>query len=148
MDAPFRTTSAPPTEQAQFYHKQFAWRNQTQMQMGGVAPQQQPPPQGMPGPIPGGAQLNPGPGGGAVASGMKGGPQQGQVPSPGSQQQVCTACRAMCVCVVRVFGVVVRFVVFVCVCVLGVAGLVCVLCRRAVYDVSGHFFRTPERGRT
>lgn len=87
-DVPFRTMSAPPSEQAQFHYGPVAWRKQTKVQMG-IAPHQSPQqPQGMAGPIPGGGQLNPGPGGVAVASGMQGGPQQGQVPPPGSQQQV------------------------------------------------------------
>ena len=80
VDAPFRTTSAPPSEQAQFHYQQLAWRNQTQMQMnnsnnvpgaGG----------GQPGPVPGVA----GPGMAPKAAGGGGGPQQGQQPQGGQQ---------------------------------------------------------------
>eukprot|EP00752_Nemacystus_decipiens_P007539 g6737.t2 len=82
VDAPYRTTSAPPSEQAQFHYQQVAWRNQTQMQMnsnnipgaGG----------GPPGPIPGVA--GPGMAPKAAGGGGGGGPQPGQQ-SQGTQQQ-------------------------------------------------------------
>lgn len=113
MDTPFRTTSAPPAEQAQFNYQQLAWRNQTQMQMnnnaaaaaaaaaGGGGPQQQQGMQGGPipgGPGPGGGQMGPvpgpgpGPGMAAKGAGGTGAPHQGQGQQqqqpPGAQQQV------------------------------------------------------------
>lgn len=88
VDAPFRTTSAPPSEQAQFHYQQLAWRNQTQMQMnnsnnvpGGGAGG------GQPGPVPAG-----GPSMAPKAAGGGGAPQhgqpQGQQGPQGGQQQV------------------------------------------------------------
>lgn len=88
VDAPFRTTSAPPSEQAQFHYHQIAWRNQTQMQMGssaGQQNQQQQPGPGMPqGQLPSGPGVATGPGG----MPHKGPPQQAPQQAQGAQQQV------------------------------------------------------------
>lgn len=88
VDAPFRTTSAPPSEQAQFNYQQIAWRNQTQMQMNNNS-------NNVPGaggggqaaPVPGVAGAGAGPGMAPKATGGGGAPQQGQQ-AQGAQQQV------------------------------------------------------------
>lgn len=74
VNAPFRTTSAPPSEQAQFHHQQVAWRSQVQMHMQ----------------MPSGPGVGVGGGGGGGVA-IKGGPQQGgqgqQQPQQGGSQQ-------------------------------------------------------------